>query len=152
MKIDHLICSLIFLSTMTFAQEPSVHYTLGMSKPVSHLLEVEVTIDRLPAGERTVDFILPVWRPGRYVVLDFAGGVQNFSTSDGTGKGLTWEKVEKSMWRVRTNGESRVTIRYSVYANEFNLRTRDRKSTRLNSSHGYISYAVFCLKKKRNTI
>src|SRR2546422_5008259 len=33
---------------------------------------------------------------------------------------------------------------------------RDRKSTRLNSSHGYISYAVFCLKKKkkinRNTI
>src|SRR6478752_9880756 len=31
---------------------------------------------------------------------------------------------------------------------------RDRKSTRLNSSHGYISYAVFCLKKKttKNTI
>src|SRR2546422_7211662 len=28
---------------------------------------------------------------------------------------------------------------------------RDRKSTRLNSSHGYISYAVFCLKKKNKT-
>src|SRR2546429_6793575 len=28
--------------------------------------------------------------------------------------------------------------------------TGDRKSTRLNSSHGYISYAVFCLKKKKN--
>src|SRR2546422_7573978 len=27
--------------------------------------------------------------------------------------------------------------------------TQDRKSTRLNSSHGYISYAVFCLKKKK---
>src|SRR2546429_1405441 len=27
--------------------------------------------------------------------------------------------------------------------------TVDRKSTRLNSSHGYISYAVFCLKKKK---
>src|SRR2546429_3323781 len=27
-------------------------------------------------------------------------------------------------------------------------RATDRKSTRLNSSHGYISYAVFCLKKK----
>src|SRR2546422_10681025 len=26
----------------------------------------------------------------------------------------------------------------------------DRKSTRLNSSHGYISYAVFCLKKKKS--
>src|SRR2546422_6461446 len=29
------------------------------------------------------------------------------------------------------------------------LLPEDRKSTRLNSSHGYISYAVFCLKKKK---
>src|SRR2546422_2413248 len=29
------------------------------------------------------------------------------------------------------------------------LQPPDRKSTRLNSSHGYISYAVFCLKKKK---
>src|SRR5256884_4260693 len=28
----------------------------------------------------------------------------------------------------------------------------DRKSTRLNSSHGYISYAVFCLKKKKSVV
>src|SRR5207245_2823180 len=33
---------------------------------------------------------------------------------------------------------------------ELRGRTDDRKSTRLNSSHGSISYAVFCLKKKRN--
>src|SRR5205809_5608445 len=31
------------------------------------------------------------------------------------------------------------------------LHVGDRKSTRLNSSHGYISYAVFCLKKKKTT-
>src|SRR2546422_3911569 len=31
-------------------------------------------------------------------------------------------------------------------------RSRDRKSTRLNSSHGYISYAVFCLKKKKTSM
>src|SRR5205809_4582620 len=30
------------------------------------------------------------------------------------------------------------------------LRELDRKSTRLNSSHGYISYAVFCLKNKKS--
>src|SRR2546429_2660615 len=29
------------------------------------------------------------------------------------------------------------------------VKALDRKSTRLNSSHGYISYAVFCLKKKK---
>src|SRR2546422_4837829 len=32
------------------------------------------------------------------------------------------------------------------------LEQLDRKSTRLNSSHGYISYAVFCLKKKKKQI
>src|SRR2546422_7062261 len=39
------------------------------------------------------------------------------------------------------------------FQNEMRVRGafgRDRKSTRLNSSHGYISYAVFCLKKKKN--
>src|SRR2546422_10018124 len=36
----------------------------------------------------------------------------------------------------------------TVPAARKNRRSRDRKSTRLNSSHGYISYAVFCLKKK----
>src|SRR3712207_8067039 len=34
----------------------------------------------------------------------------------------------------------------------FVTRSRDRKSTRLNSSHANISYAVFCLKKKRQSI
>src|SRR2546429_2128473 len=34
-----------------------------------------------------------------------------------------------------------------IFGLDFDL---DRKSTRLNSSHGYISYAVFCLKKKKN--
>src|SRR2546422_6300934 len=32
------------------------------------------------------------------------------------------------------------------------LQRGDRKSTRLNSSHGYISYAVFCLKKKKRRL
>src|SRR2546429_873566 len=32
---------------------------------------------------------------------------------------------------------------------QYRVHAQDRKSTRLNSSHGYISYAVFCLKKKK---
>src|SRR2546422_3047518 len=40
-------------------------------------------------------------------------------------------------------------IRRTRYDKPAACRARDRKSTRLNSSHGYISYAVFCLKKTR---
>src|SRR2546429_2635178 len=38
-----------------------------------------------------------------------------------------------------------------VVNNTCYINNLDRKSTRLNSSHGYISYAVFCLKKKKKT-
>src|SRR2546422_8417559 len=38
------------------------------------------------------------------------------------------------------------------YQEVTNFPGRDRKSTRLNSSHGYISYAVFCLKKKKTSL
>src|SRR5690348_18099976 len=40
---------------------------------------------------------------------------------------------------------------YEIYAHVLVAELRDRKSTRLNSSHPSISYAVFCLKKKRKT-
>src|SRR4051812_49694569 len=42
---------------------------------------------------------------------------------------------------------------FDVYQTEYGtpLPPRDRKSTRLNSSHMSISYAVFCLKKKKET-
>src|SRR2546422_3842598 len=39
---------------------------------------------------------------------------------------------------------------HAVVCDQLAGRIADRKSTRLNSSHGYISYAVFCLKKKKN--
>src|SRR2546422_5382618 len=42
-----------------------------------------------------------------------------------------------------------VIRRASLLASDVVEPEQDRKSTRLNSSHGYISYAVFCLKKKK---
>src|SRR2546429_2665483 len=42
----------------------------------------------------------------------------------------------------------RWVVRNDRPRDEGRRRNEDRKSTRLNSSHGYISYAVFCLKKK----
>src|SRR3712207_7377188 len=41
---------------------------------------------------------------------------------------------------------------FACSAHLFSFRKPDRKSTRLNSSHANISYAVFCLKKKKNKI
>src|SRR6266436_3400993 len=46
--------------------------------------------------------------------------------------------------------EKRLSMSVPVYLT--GMREPDRKSTRLNSSHGYISYAVFCLKKKKKIL
>src|SRR2546422_4214900 len=48
-------------------------------------------------------------------------------------------------------GPTRAFAAYDQMADGLDRVHRDRKSTRLNSSHGYISYAVFCLKKKKKT-
>src|SRR5256885_12894877 len=45
-----------------------------------------------------------------------------------------------------------VSERFNVSNDEPRKRAQDRKSTRLNSSHLVISYAVFCLKKKKTLI
>src|SRR3989442_2001106 len=50
-------------------------------------------------------------------------------------------------WQMRTGTNS-----CFVFGSIFAASKRDRKSTRLNSSHVRISYAVFCLKKKKNKV
>src|SRR2546422_7091254 len=59
---------------------------------------------------------------------------------------------------IYAEGQRRYVESLSAYARQFlglmekpdvDAIEGDRKSTRLNSSHGYISYAVFCLKKKK---
>src|SRR3712207_8251048 len=65
------------------------------------------------------------------------------------------------LWAVRPDGTDRHLVagedpRSTVFAGGWTATAghyvcSDRKSTRLNSSHAHISYAVFCLKKKKNT-
>src|SRR2546422_5257868 len=59
------------------------------------------------------------------------------------GSKLSHSRVARTLVNTpRCYPHTRIMLLYRVV-------TRDRKSTRLNSSHGYISYAVFCLKKKK---
>src|SRR5947207_7254001 len=67
------------------------------------------------------------------------------------GRSGEWTRVELEGWVKSADLEiAPPGVLVGITAAE--LRTRDRKSTRLNSSHTVISYAVFCLKKKRSRI
>src|SRR5687768_17918030 len=62
---------------------------------------------------------------------------------------LWWHRAAQAVASGRTLAAGLITTNSIVQPQN---RGVDRKSTRLNSSHGYISYAVFCLKKKKKKI
>src|SRR5438105_8972433 len=61
---------------------------------------------------------------------------------------LSQERGFQDRVRSRTSGDHGMTIAPGEVA-VYDYALTDRKSTRLNSSHEWISYAVFCLKKKK---
>lgn len=132
-----------FLMIMTvFTQRSSaeyaVEYSLSMPNPSTHLFEVTMQINELPSS-KNVEVKMPTWRTGRYLILDFAGMVQEFSAHDENEQSLAWEKIDKATWNIVKKNAKKIIIRYKVYANEFNMRTRE-----LNSEHAFIDpLAVF---------
>src|SRR5689334_25065814 len=62
--------------------------------------------------------------------------------------------IRVQIQRIEVIGEIESAHRHAdrVLVIHFNIFEKDRKSTRLNSSHSSISYAVFCLKKKKTKI
>ena len=69
-------------------------------------------------------------------------------------KGMTLSKHNIELAIKSTQSMGQAALYMNVAKNTFKKYAKlhglwDRKSTRLNSSHGYISYAVFCLKKKK---
>jgi predicted metalloprotease with PDZ domain len=94
-----------------------------MSKPYTHLLEVELRLrGALPAQ---TDLIMPVWTPGSYLVREFERHVQDFDAKDASGRALRWAKTNKNTWRVETAGARELVITYNVYAKELSVRTNE---------------------------
>src|SRR2546422_6902498 len=93
---------------------------------------------------------------GRFLVPDTP--IIPYIEGDGTGRDI-WKAARRvfDAATAQAFGGKRRIVWYEVFAGEKAFRQfsewlpegTDRKSTRLNSSHGYISYAVFCLKKKK---
>src|SRR2546422_7196598 len=82
-------------------------------------------------------------------------GALNGETADPFADGIFNGKIVSYIMTGRTNfsAPKHHVVKSIVFSRIHALiRNVDRKSTRLNSSHGYISYAVFCLKKKTDNV
>src|SRR5690554_2741164 len=149
MKIYSLLVLSLFISTTILGQK--IHHELSMPAPETHYFHVETTLTDF--SEEKVVLTMPVWSPGSYLVREFPKNVNLLLAKDENGQALPVQKISKNQWEISKGKTKKVTVNYEVYAFELTVRTSfldktDRKSTRLNSSHVRISYAVFCLKKK----
>ncbi|MCJ7587061.1 MAG: PDZ domain-containing protein [Candidatus Aminicenantes bacterium] len=96
------------------SSDSTMAFTVSMDNPASHMFHVVLRCTGLK-GE-TQDFKMPVWMPGYYGIIDYAGNVQDFRAIDGSGKPLELEKSSANTWRVRTGNASPLTISYDVKA------------------------------------
>lgn len=113
------------------AAEPTT-FVVAMSRPETHLFEIEMSVAPFARRVASFDLVLPVWTPGSYAIRDFARHVRDLSAADDAGAALAVAKVEKSRWRVSLPAPAAgpFRVRYRVYANELSVRT-----SHLDASH-----------------
>ncbi len=128
-----LVLSMLIPMTL-HAQD--VDYTVTLSNPQTQTLTISYTVRGVT--EPSLEVSLPVWRPGRYVVLDPAGSIRSISARAGNGKPLPMVKIEKSTWVVKTAApaDTSVTVTYELYANSLGDRTRH-----VDDTHAFLSPA-----------
>lgn len=97
-----------------------IYYTLALTQPAQHLLDI--TIDVTGAQSEAVDFVLPTWSPGSYLIREYARHVQEVAATV-NGQTAPWRKLDKQTWRVDTQRAEHVQLRYRVYGNELTVRT-----------------------------
>lgn len=134
-----MLASLTCVTSITRAQGGNsrrVEYVVRLDSPQTQRISMSMILRGVPAGE--LEVCLPVWRPGRYQILDMAGTVSGVSARAGDGRDRAIRKVEKSTWKVGVeSGDDEIIIDYLVYANSLGDRTRH-----VDDSHAFLSPAA----------
>ncbi len=112
-----------------------IEYTVWLNAPQTQMVDIRMVI-RNVAGPM-LDVAMPVWRPGRYEVIDPAGGVRDVRAVTSTGRSLPIVKTDKTTWRITTDSAEEVTVTYRVYANSLGDRTRH-----VDDTHAFLSAAA----------
>src|SRR5918911_600518 len=112
-------------------------YTFRIAQPQARRAEISVECDARSAAE--LDFRIPVWTPGSYLVREHQRHVDGLSARDESGRALAVEKVDKQTWRVRTAGARRVRVEYRLGTFELTVRTNH-----VDPTHAFLNPGASC--------
>ena len=91
-----------------------MYYSISYTNPNRHIVDFSLRLDNVDGEE--LDLRLPAWRPGRYTIQNFAKNVTHLRAYREDGVELSCKKVTKDQWRVETDSEKTIVIKYSYYA------------------------------------
>lgn len=129
--VKSLFClGFALLFSLNSLAAPTVEYRIHVDQATHHLAKVTITFPEHDAKELEVR--LPVWRAGRYQILDLSNGVREFAAESTRGKLLDWKMKDKAAWLIQSNGKP-VTVSYRIYANQLGNRTRH-----IDDSHAFL--------------
>ena len=128
----------LFLVLMSKTAIAEVVVNIKMTQPAHHLAEVTVSIPA--ASTDTVDFRFPMWRTGRYTIMNLSDVVRAFDAKDENGQPLKWQKVDKATWRILGVNNKKVSVNYQIYANQLGSRTRH-----VDDSHAFIDASAYVM-------
>ena len=131
-KIRFFLFVVAFSITNTvLAQEnkPILNYSVFASDPSSHIYHIELYCSGWITD--TINFKMPKWMPGYYQIMDYAKGVQNFSSTDKAGKKFAVKKPQDDTWQIVTK-KAPFWLSYDVKADQKSV-----ASNLLDSTHGY---------------
>lgn len=129
-------------TAQTNVAAPEISYTVSMSKPWTHLLEVEMRMKSASMPEQA-EIQMPVWTPGSYLIREYGRHVQDFAAKNASGSELGWRKTSKDTWQIDAKKAGEIVVTYRVYANELTVRTNE-----LNSEHAFWNNAALLMHPK----
>lgn len=138
-RILTVLFAVLLCVPAVLADDPAVEYTVHLDRAQTQVITIEMRLTGVDTDE--VRVLLPVWRPGRYAILDPASDVRTLAAFDAAGERLAVRKEGKSTWIIATGGAGEVRIVYDLYANSLGDRTRH-----VDDTHAFLSgSAVFLL-------
>lgn len=96
---------------------PENHFRFSLELKSQQYVSIQL---EMPVKGDSTTLRLPVWRPGRYELGNFAKNVRNFKIYDLNNQELTFTKADDSTWRVDTTNLDSIFVHYEYFANELN--------------------------------
>ena len=112
----YLLLIIYFFSISLFAKE--IDYTLKIENPHRNYFNIEISYD--VENEEYIDFVMPAWTPGSYVIKNWSKNVFDVHAKNEMDSDLIYFKTDKQTWRIETNQSKKIIFSYKLYAYSMN--------------------------------